>query len=234
MSGTETLMPFIKAPEKEPQPTIIVDSHEASSASKIVSGLVERGANIKKHPLQKGDYILSDLCAVERKTVHDFVYTLTRRYLFDQLLGLKETYPTTIILLEGYLPIIYKFTRINPSAVWGAMFALARQGIAIVHTTNYKETVDFLYTAAKQEQIVEKRAPVVHAAKKTETLTDSQLYFVASLPNIGREKALAVLKSYQTPMNALLNVEGWAKEVNGLGPVISRKVQAVLHTPFKE
>ncbi|MGB9135470.1 MAG: ERCC4 domain-containing protein [Candidatus Bathyarchaeia archaeon] len=234
MSGTETLMPFIKAPEKEPQPTIIVDSHEASSASKIVSGLQERGANIKKHPLQKGDYILSDLCAVERKTVHDFVYTLTRRYLFDQLLGLKEAYPTTIILLEGYLPIIYKFTRINPSAVWGAMFALARQGIAIVHTTNHKETVDFLYTAAKQEQIVERRAPVVHAAKKTETLADSQLYLVASLPNIGREKALAVLKSYQTPMNALLNVEGWAKEVHGLGPVISRKVQAVLHTPFKE
>jgi len=234
MSGTETLMPFIKEPQKEPQPTIIVDSHEASSGSKIVTGLVERGANVKTHPLQKGDYILSDVCAVERKTVHDFVYTLTRRYLFDQLFGLKEAYPTTIVLLEGYLPIIYKFTRINPSAVWGAMFALARQGISLVHTTNYKETVDFLYTAARQEQIVEKRAPVVHAAKKIETLADAQLYFFASLPNIGREKALAILKSYETPMNALINVDGWAREVHGLGPVISRKVQAVLHTPFKE
>ena len=227
-------MPFIKEPEREPQPTIIVDSHEASSASKIVSGLVERGASVKTHPLQKGDYVLSDLCAVERKTVHDFVYTLTRRYLFDQLFGLKEVYPTTIVLLEGYLPIIYKFTRINPSAVWGAMFALARQGIALVHTTNQKESVDFLYTAARQEQIVEKRAPVVHAAKKTETLVDAQLYFIASLPNIGREKALAILKSYTTPLSALLNVDGWAKDVHGLGPVISKKVQAVLHTPFKE
>jgi ERCC4-type nuclease len=234
MSGTETLLPFIKEPEKGPQPTIIIDSHEASSASKIVKGLMERGANVKTHPLQKGDYILSDICAVERKTVHDFVYTLTRRYLFDQLFGLKETYSTTIVLLEGYLPIIYKFSRINPSAVWGAMFALARQGIALVHTTNYKETVDFLYTAAKQEQIVEKRAPVVHAAKKVDTLSDSQLYFVASLPNIGREKALAILKSYQTPMNALVNVDRWAKEVHGLGPVISMKVQKVLHTPFEE
>jgi len=227
-------MPFIKEPEKGPQPTIIIDSHEASSASKIVKGLMERGANVKTHPLQKGDYILSDLCAVERKTVHDFVYTLTRRYLFDQLFGLKETYSTTIVLLEGYLPIIYKFTRINPSAVWGAMFALARQGIAIVHTTNYKETVDFLYTAAKQEQIVEKRAPVVHAVKKVDTLADAQLYFIASLPNIGREKALAILTSYTTPMNALVNVDGWAKEVHGLGPVISRKVQKVLHTSFEE
>jgi len=234
MSGTETLVPYIKETKKDAQPTIIIDSHEASSASKIVKGLVERGAKVKSHPLSKGDYVLSDRCAVERKTVHDFVYTLTRRYLFDQLFGLKELYPTAIILLEGYLPIIYKFTRINPSAVWGAMFALARQGIALVHTTNYKETVDFLYTAAKQEQIVEKRIPVVHAAKKTETLADAQLYFVASLPNIGREKALAILKSYQTPMNALINVDGWAKEVHGLGPVITKKVKKILNTPFKE
>ncbi|MFQ6068669.1 MAG: ERCC4 domain-containing protein [Candidatus Bathyarchaeia archaeon] len=234
MSGTETLVPYIKKPDKETKPTIIIDSHEASSAAKIVKGLIERGAKIKTHPLSKGDYILSDQCAVERKTVHDFVYTLTRRYLFDQLFGLKELYPTSIILLEGYLPIIYKFTRINPSAVWGAMFSLARQGIALIHTTNHKETVDFLYTAAKQEQIVEKRIPVVHAAKKTETLTDAQLYFIASLPNIGREKASAILKSYQTPINALINVDSWAKKVHGLGPIISRKVKKVLNTPFKE
>jgi ERCC4-type nuclease len=234
MSGTETLMPYVKEPKKEPQPTIIVDSHEASSASKIVKGLLEWGAEVKTQPLSKGDYILSDRCAVERKTVHDFVYTLTRRFLFDQLFGLKDLYPTTIVLLEGYLPIIYKFTRINPSAVWGAMFALARQGIALVHTTNWKETVDFLYTAAKQEQIVEKRVPVVlHPAKKADTISDAQLYFVASLPNIGREKALAILKSYETPLNALVNVDGWAKDVRGLGPVISGKVRKVLNTPFK-
>ena len=227
-------MTFMKEPKDGTQPTIIVDSREAGSASKIVAGLMERGTNVKTQPLRKGDYILSDICAVERKTVHDFVYTLTRRHLFDQLFGLKETYSTTIVLLEGYLPIIYKFTRINPSAVWGAMFALARQGIALVHTTNYKETVDFLYTAAKQEQIVEKRVPVVHAAKQVNTLGDAQLYFIASLPSIGREKALAILKSYQTPLNALVNADGWARDVHGLGPVISRKVQKVLYTPFEE
>ena len=235
MSGTETLVPYIKEPKKDSQPVIIVDSHEASSASKIVKGLVERGARVETQPLSKGDYVLSDRCGVERKTVHDFVYTLTRRFLFDQLFGLKDLYPTTIVLLEGYLPIIYKFTRINPSAVWGAMFALARQGVALVHTTNWKESVDFLYTAARQEQVVGRRVPVVlHPAKKADTLGDAQLYFVASLPNVGREKALAILKSYETPLNALINVDGWAREVHGLGPIISKKVKQVLDTPFKE
>lgn len=233
MSGTETLVPYFKEHEKE-QPIIIVDTREASTAPKIVKGLREKGAEIVMKTLPKGDYVLSDLCAVERKTVHDFVYTLTRRHLFDQLFKLQEIYTKPFILIEGYMPIIYKYSRINPSSVWGAMFALAKQGIALIHTTSYKETVDFLYTAAKQEQIVEKRIPVVHPVKKTETLADAQVFFMASLPKIGREKALSILNAYQTPLNALLNVERWAKNVHGLGPKITEKVKQVLHKPYRK
>jgi len=234
MSGTETLLPYLKEKKgNEQEPTIIVDSREANTATKIVKGLRERGVNVKIEALEKGDYILSDVCAVERKTVHDFVYTLTRRYLFEQLFKLKEVYPNSLILLEGYLPIIYKFSRIQPVSVWGAMFNLAKNGIAIVNTTSYKETVDFLYVAARQEQIVEKRAPTIHPIKKVETISDAQVYFVASLPNIGREKAMSILKSYQTPINAFINIDDWSKTVYGLGPKISSKVKEVLHTPFK-
>jgi len=234
MSGTETLLPYLKEPTKEGQPTIIVDTREASAAPKIVKGLKEQGAEIQLQTLEKGDYIISDLCAVERKTVHDFVYTLTRRYLFEQLFKLKEVYAKPFILIEGYLPIVYKFSKIQPASVWGAMFALAKQGIYMIHTTSYKETIDFLYIAAKQEQIVEKRAPIVHPIKKTETLADAQIFFIASLPNIGREKAVSILNSYQTPMNALLNVDRWAKEAYGLGPIITERVREVLNTPYKK
>jgi ERCC4-type nuclease len=235
MSGTETLLPYLKNKKKNSEePTIIIDSREASTAAKVVKGLIERGVKIKTEVLEKGDYILSDQCAVERKTVQDFVYTLTRRHLFEQLFRLKDVYPKALILLEGYLPIIYKFSHIQPAAIWGAMFNLAKNGIALVNTASYKETVDFLYVGARQEQILEKRVPTVHAFKKTETLSDAQLYFVASLPNIGREKANALLKSYQTPMNALINVEDWSKTVYGLGPVITNKVKEVLSIPYEE
>ena len=233
MSGTETLLPYLREKKDGGEElTIIVDSREANTAAKIVKGLKERGVNVRTEVLQKGDYVLSDLCAVERKTVRDFVYTLTRRYLFEQLFRLKEVYPKPIILLEGYLPIIYKFSRIRPAAVWGAMFMLAKNGIGMINTTSYKETVDFLCVAAHQEQIVEKRIPTVHPFKKHETLEDAQIFFVASLPNIGREKAVAILKFYQTPLNALLNVDNWAKDVHGLGPKISSKVKELLNTPF--
>jgi ERCC4-type nuclease len=236
MSGTETLLPYIKEKKKndEEQPTIIVDSREANTAAKIVKGLIEHGVNVKTESLEKGDYILSDECAVERKTVQDFVYTLTRRYLFEQIFLLKEAYPKSLLLIEGYMPMIYKFSKIQPVAVWGAMFNLAKNGVPMVNTSSYKETVDFLYVAAKQEQIVEKRSPTVHAFKKNDTLSDAQLYFIASLPNVGREKATAILQSYQTPLNAVINVDDWSKTVNGLGPVITNKVKEVLSTPYKE
>jgi ERCC4-type nuclease len=99
MSGTETLIPFIGDKKKGDEPTIIVDSREASSAQKIVKGLIEKGVTVKTQMLEKGDYILSDECAVERKTVNDFVYTLTRRYLFEQLFRLKDVYPKSLIVL---------------------------------------------------------------------------------------------------------------------------------------
>jgi ERCC4-type nuclease len=222
-----------KKRNEQEQPTIIIDSREANSAPKIAKGLRERGVNVKTEQLEKGDYILSDVCAVERKTVQDFVYTLTRRFLFEQLFRLKEVYPKSLILLEGYLPIIYKYSRIQPASVWGAMFSLARNGISIVNTTSYKETVDFLYVAAHQEQIIEKRSPTVHAFKKVDSISDAQVYFIASLPSIGREKAIAILKSYQTPINALMNTDDWTETVHGLGPIISNKAKEVLNSPFK-
>jgi ERCC4-type nuclease len=234
MSGTETLIPFLRDKEKGDQPTIIIDSREAKTAPKIVKGLKELGADISIRYLEKGDYVISNLCAFERKTVSDFVYTLTRRYLFDQLFTLQECYEKPFVLIEGYLPIVYKYSKIQPASVWGAMFALAKQGINLIHTNSYKETVDFLYTAAKQEQIVEKREPVVHPVKKHDTLADAQIFFMASLPNIGREKAVALLNSYQCPLNALVNVDQWSKDVHGLGPKITKKVKNVIHKTYEE
>ena len=234
MSGAETLIPFIRDKRKGDQPTIIIDSREVKTAPKIVKGLKELGAEISIQYLEKGDYVISSTCAFERKTVRDFVYTLTRRYLFDQLYSLKECYEKPFILIEGYLPVVYKYSRIQPASVWGAMFALAKQGINLMHTNSYKETVDFLYTAAKQEQIVEKRSPVVHPVKKHDTLADAQIFFMASLPNIGREKAVSLLNSYQCPLNALINVDQWPRDVHGLGPKITKKVKDVIHETYEE
>ena len=54
VSGTETLIPFMNDKKKKgEEPTIIVDSREASSAEKIVKGLIERGVNVKTAVLRE-------------------------------------------------------------------------------------------------------------------------------------------------------------------------------------
>ncbi|MEM2875407.1 MAG: ERCC4 domain-containing protein [Candidatus Bathyarchaeia archaeon] len=233
METPETLVPFVKGMDGD-QPTIIVDSREASTAPKVMKGLREAGARLKIEYIEKGDYILSDRCAVERKTVKDFVYTLTRRYLFEQLFELKEAYPKPFILIEGYFPVVFKFSKVNPSSVWGAMFSLAKSGIALIQTTKYEDTVNFLYVASRQEQVVEKRLPEVHPFKKVESKADAQVFLLSSLPNIGREKAISILKCYSTPLNAFINVDRWAKDVRGLGPKITERCKEILSTAYIE
>ncbi|MFQ6075062.1 MAG: ERCC4 domain-containing protein [Candidatus Bathyarchaeia archaeon] len=233
MSGTESLIPFIREPSQGEQPVILVDSREASAAPKIVKGLREAGVEVRVLPLTKGDYVVSDRCAIERKTIMDFVHTLTRRYLFEQLFTLRDAYRQSILVLEGYLPIIYKFSKIRPQSVWGAIFALAGQGIPVVPTTNWRETVDFLQTAAKQEQIVEKRAPSLRPVKKAETVLDRQLFFLEGLPLVGHEKAVALLKAFKTPMNALQSLDRWG-EIHRFGPAVADRVREVLYTSYEE
>jgi len=235
MSGTERLLSYIKRRgESKRDPTIIVDSREATTATKVLRGLEEREVHVRIKPLQKGDYILSDLCAVERKTVQDFVHTLTRRDLFKQLFKLKENYPETLLLLEGYLPSIYKFSRIKPASVWGAMYKIAINGVATVNTSSHEETVDFLCVAAYQEQKVKKRMPSIHPVKDCGTTSDAQLFLMSSLPNIGKERATAILNHYENPLEALTRVDEWKREIEGLGPKITSEAKKVLTTPYKK
>ena len=199
MSGSESLTPYIRDVNDAEYPTIVVDSREASSAPKIIKGLREHGAEIKIQVLEKGDYILSEQCAFERKTVNDFVYTLTRRYLFEQVFLLKEAYVKPFILIEGYLPVIYKFSKINPSSVWGAMFALAKGGINMIQTTNWQETVDFLYISARQEQLVEKRpmcSPFKIPIRRSECASRLTLWLSSSKVHLWPSKATAAICGY--------------------------------------
>lgn len=232
MSYFESLLPYLTE-KKEEKPLIIVDSHEATSAPKVIKSLQELGAETRVEALQRGDYVISDSCAIERKEIRDYVHTLTRRYLFEQLFELKEAYPKPILLIEGYLPIIYKFSKIRPSAIWGSIFALIVNGIFVTHTTNYKETAEFIYTAARYEQFIEKRLPTIRPFKKVESLADAQLFLMCGLPSIGIEKAKAILRGFESPLNAFLRVDEWDR-VEGIGPVIKKKAKEVLTTQYSE
>ena len=231
MSKKETLLPFIEGFPQAEEPVVIVDSNEATTARRIVKGLKDAGASVRILPLEKGDYIVSDVCVLERKTVSDFVQTLTQGRLFEQLTALKEAYEHPLLVLEGELQSIFEFRGVRPRAIWGALFFLARNGIPIVPTADWMGTVDLIYTAARQEQLVEKRKAAVRPLKRIKTLEEAQLYLMCGIPLIGGEKAKALLGRFESPLNAFIHIEEW-DDVKGIGKKIKGQAKKVLATPF--
>ncbi|RLE78268.1 MAG: hypothetical protein DRJ44_00135 [Thermoprotei archaeon] len=213
---------------------IIVDSREAVFARQILKVLKELKAEIEIKKLKVGDYVLSEDVAVERKTVIDFVETLTRRNLFEQIYALKEVYVRPILILEGYLGVIRKFSKINTNSVLGALAALARNGISVIPTIDARSTASLLYFIARQEQIGESRQVAVRPVKKFVTVQEQQIFFLAGLPLIGRSKAISILKKFGTPLNALNNYRLWSKRISGIGENTVRKIEQVLTSKFEE
>jgi len=130
------------------------------------------------------------------------------------------------------MPLIYKFSKVNPAVIYGALYSLAKNGIGIIPTINQHETVIALCTMARQEQVEEKRYLKVHPIKTVESLSESQIFFIGSLPNIGRERAKDILTQFYTPLDALNNIERW-HEIKDIGPKIIEKVKTVLKSPFQ-
>jgi len=79
--------------------SIIVDHRERySGISRLLVGL---GAEITEEQLAVGDYILSDRMAVERKRATDFLDSLIKKRLFDQIGRLADAYQRPVLLIEG-------------------------------------------------------------------------------------------------------------------------------------
>lgn len=212
---------------------IVVDSREASKARKIVERLRRLGSRVEIRKLEVGDYVVSEDVGVERKTVFDFVNTLTRRDLFEQVFALKEVYPRAVLVLEGYLGLVSKYSKIHVNSVLGALAAVARSGIAVVPSPDCESTARLLYFMAKQEQVEERRPVTVRPVKKFSSLEEEQIFFLAGLPQIGRERAISILRAFGNPLNALNNYRLWSKKISGIGESIVKRVEEVLTRNFE-
>src|SRR5512139_1063354 len=135
MADQTTMFSYIKKTNNE-KPTICVDSREASNSNgkKIILMLNDLGAEIIVKKLDFGDYLIGEEVTIERKTVFDFANTLTQRFLFDQIFKMREAYPHSLLLIEGYMGLLRKFRRISPESLSGALFALAQANVPIVPT----------------------------------------------------------------------------------------------------
>lgn len=212
---------------------VIVDSREAQSAKHIVDEIKRLGALVRLELLDAGDYVVSRDVGIERKTIGDFISTLTKRGLFEQLSKLKECFSRPVVILEGDLSSIPLMSSINMNSVLGALAFIARMNMPILPSVSPSTTAKLIVSLAKQERKVERYSRVRVKVVKRRDLREEQLFFMCGLPMIGRERAEAVLRVYRTPLEALKRVDGWSRTVEGIGETIVKRVKEVLETPFK-
>jgi Fanconi anemia group M protein len=170
---------------------------------------------------------------VERKTVEDFLATLTGgdRSLFEQLGDATRNYGRPVVILEG--EDLYGERNIHPNAIYGALASLTVDfGASILQTTDEEETADLLEVIATREQEQENREVSVHGEKQSKTLAEQQEYVVASIAEVGPVTARTLLAELDSVERVMTADEKELLDVEGVGPVTAERIREVVSSVY--
>jgi len=211
---------------------IVADQRELDST--IARDLSTReGVETRLETLSVGDYVLSDRVVVERKSVSDFLDTLTGgdRSMFEQLGDATRHYARPILILEG--EGLYEERNVHPNAVRGALASLAVDfGASVLRTEDESDTADMLEVVATREQEKDDREVSVHGEKASKTLAEQQEYVVASIADIGPVTARSLLEEFGTVEAVMTARKEDLLEVQGVGEVTADRIREVVGSEY--
>ncbi|WP_135853275.1 DEAD/DEAH box helicase [Halorussus salinus] len=211
---------------------IVADQRELDST--IARDLSTReGVETRLETLSVGDYVLSDRVVVERKSVGDFLDTLTGgdRSMFEQLGDATRHYARPVVILEG--DGLYEERNVHPNAIRGALSSLAVDfGASVLRTTGEDDTADLLEVIATREQEADDREVSVHGEKASKTLAEQQEYVVSSIADIGPVTARSLLEEFKTVEAVMTAREDDLLEVQGVGEVTAERIREVVGSDY--
>jgi Fanconi anemia group M protein len=180
-----------------------------------------------------GDYVLSDRVVVERKTVADFLDTLTGgdRSMFEQVGDAARHYARPVVVVEG--DDLYGERNVHPKAIHGALSSLAVDfGASVLRTSDESETTDLLETIAGREQDDGGREVSVHGEKQSKTLTEQQEYVVASIAEVGPVTARSLLSEFGSVEAVMTAEEDALQNADGVGAVTAERIREVTGSSY--
>lgn len=221
--------PLMKYEQPEKPAIVFADYREKGSG--VLKELIELGISLKLEMLDVADYVLSPRCAVEFKTVEDFVQSIIDGRLLEQLKNLKQSYDRPVIIVEGSQDL-FKVRNIHPNAIRGMLATIAvSYGVPIIYTKDPKDTAAQLLAIAKREQALQKDSWQPHAEKHVSTIAEQQEYIVSSLPNVGLNLAKELLEHFKSVKNVVNASEEDLKKVEGVG---EKKAKSIKDSVEKE
>jgi ERCC4-type nuclease len=212
---------------------IVVDQRELDAA--IARDLSTReGVSTRLETLAVGDYVVSDRVAVERKTVSDFLDTLTGgdRSLFEQVGDLSRHYARPVVIIEG--GGLYEERNVHPDAIRGALASLSVDfGVSVLRTDDEGDTADLLAVLAGREQTTRDRSVSVHGEKSAKTLAEQQEYVVGAIADIGPVTARSLLEHFGSVEAVMTAREEDLLAVDGVGEVTADRIRDVVGSEYR-
>jgi Fanconi anemia group M protein len=207
---------------------VVVDQRELDAD--IARDLSMRdGVETRLETLAVGDYVLSDRVVVERKSVADFLDTLTGgdRSLFEQVGDATRHYTRPVVVIEG--EGLYGSRNVHPNAINGALAALVVDfGVSVLQTADEDETADLLETIATREQETDDRTVSVHGEKQSKTLAEQQEYVVAAIAEVGPVTARTLLAHFGSVEAVMTAKRSDLLDVEGVGEVTAERIREVV------
>ena len=208
---------------------VFIDSREAKSG--IIEYFWQYDCDVQKKMLLFGDFIASDRVVIEKKTVNDFVQSITDKRLFQQLKAMKDNFEKPVLIIEGQESL---YGILQPNVIRGALAAISVDlGVPIIWTKDMADTAGIVYWIARREQLQERREIDLRNKKIPEATEEKQEYLVASLPDVSRVRSKALLKHFKSPRNVFNATAEELKKVNGIGKGIAEKIKKVLESEYE-
>ncbi|WP_267641290.1 DEAD/DEAH box helicase [Haloarchaeobius amylolyticus] len=221
-------------PQEEDTVEVVIDQREMDSS--IPRDLSTReDVTTRLETLAVGDYVLSDRVAVERKSVSDFLDTLTGsdRSVFEQVRDMAGHYARPILVIEGDESLLGS-RDIHPNAIRGALASLAVDfGVSVLRTEGEADTRDLLAVIATREQEKSGREVSVHGEKSKKTLSEQQEYVVSAIADIGPVTARSLLAHFGTVEEVMCANEDDLLEVDGVGQVTAERIREVIGSQYE-
>jgi ERCC4-type nuclease len=205
---------------------IVMDSRESDSyVHQHLSGM---DVNIIRKQLDTGDYVCSERVALERKTVSDFLNSVTDQRIFKQMNDLKSIYERPVLIIEGNPEKLFE-ANIHPNTVRGSLASIAIDyGIPIIWTRHARETANQIYWIGYREQLKDRKELAIRPNKKAGELAKQQEYLIAGLPFVNSTLSRRLLEKFKTPKKVFSASEERLMKVEGIGRDKARKIREIL------
>ncbi|MFX0048016.1 MAG: ERCC4 domain-containing protein [Candidatus Hermodarchaeota archaeon] len=177
---------------------IIIDNRER----KLMTLLESKFPNIifESKQLDIADIVISEDVAIERKEGFDFVASIVDNRLFEQLMRLKETYTTPILILEGLNDNVFENTGMKIASIYGALAKIAyKLEFAVIPTRNLDDTAIVIERIAYREQVKDGATILSRKAPKSMSIDERRSFIVEGFVDIGPKKAKSLIEKYETP-----------------------------------